>query len=362
LRVALVTSSQTAALQDMLKVLRRYPWLQLCIYHAPVQGDGAAEKIAAAIHHLSAQHQTARSVDVILLARGGGSLEDLWEFNEEIVARAIVASPIPIVTGIGHEVDTSIADLAADHHAHTPTEAAQTIVQLWKSARDVLDASGIRLRRGENAIVADAQQRLAGIRRHEMFRRPMDRVNQLRQLLDDRQRAMSLGIGERLRIAQRQVEQFNERLERHRPETLLARVRQRLAELDRALFDSAHSRIRILRDRLQDIVAMFADRNPKHEIRLRSQQTVALADRLQRAGVGDIERRTMGLDGLQGRLEALAPQNVLRRGYSLTMLKKGRAIIRNAGQLRPGDKLVTRFADGQVESTVNDPRQLPLFE
>ena len=114
MRIALLTSRSTAALQDILKILRRFPWISLSLFHAPVQGDGSAEIIADAISRLN---KTAIA-DLIILARGGGSLEDLWEFNEEIVARAIVASRIPIVTGIGHEVDTSIADLVADYHAH----------------------------------------------------------------------------------------------------------------------------------------------------------------------------------------------------------------------------------------------------
>ncbi|MGH7214881.1 MAG: exodeoxyribonuclease VII large subunit, partial [Tepidisphaeraceae bacterium] len=127
LRVALITSRDGAALQDMLKVMRRFPWLRLMLYHVPVQGDGCGAKIATAIDHLSAFHEQVGGVDVVLLGRGGGSLEDLWGFNEEAVARAVARSRLPVVTGVGHEVDVSIADLVADHHAHTPTEAAQVI-------------------------------------------------------------------------------------------------------------------------------------------------------------------------------------------------------------------------------------------
>jgi exodeoxyribonuclease VII large subunit len=124
MRIALVTSRGTAALQDMLKVLRRFPWLRLALFHVPVQGDGAAQQIAHALDTLSRQAADVGGIDLILLARGGGSLEDLWAFNEECVARAMAASTIPIITGIGHEIDVSIADLVADYHAHTPTEAA----------------------------------------------------------------------------------------------------------------------------------------------------------------------------------------------------------------------------------------------
>src|SRR5258706_6500644 len=151
-RVVLVTSAQTAAVQDMLKVLRRFPFLQVQVYHVPVQGDGSAEQIAAALRHLHADQPAPGSerkattrilppIDLILLRRGGGCLEDMWEFNEEILARAIRASRIPIITGIGHEIDVSIADLAADHHAHTPTEAAQVATRYWRTAQITMDAS-----------------------------------------------------------------------------------------------------------------------------------------------------------------------------------------------------------------------------
>ena len=133
-------------------------------------------KIAAAIQHLNATG-TLGGVEVIFLARGGGSLEDLWAFNEEIVARAVASSVIPIVTGIGHEVDVSIADLVADHHAHTPTEAAQVITGQWRLAADQLDGGRRRLARVLRTMLSDLGQRLRSIERHEAFRRPTDRVN-----------------------------------------------------------------------------------------------------------------------------------------------------------------------------------------
>src|SRR5207247_192350 len=133
---------------------------------------------------LNRQAPKGAGCDVILLARGGGSLEDLWEFNEEIVARAIAQSAIPIVTGIGHEVDVSIADLVADYHAHTPTEAATVVVRRWQTARDRIDERALRLRRELRQVIDDARQRLVMIRRHDLFRRPAHRLNLLRQHLD----------------------------------------------------------------------------------------------------------------------------------------------------------------------------------
>ncbi len=361
-RIVLLTSSATAALQDMLKVLRRYSFLKLSLFHVPVQGDGSAAKIAAAINLLNAQSTTPDGIDVILLARGGGSLEDLWEFNEEIVARAIVASQIPIVTGIGHEVDTSIADLAADYHAHTPTEAAQIIVQHWKTAGEMLDISALRLRRGVRTRVATAQQRLAGVQRHEMFRRPLDRINQLRQLLDDRHRALALAVGQQLRIDQRRTTELGERLDQQRPELLVGRFRQKLNELEKRLAERARRGVRTLHDRLQRAIIRLGERHPKHQIRLVSQRLTASEKELNRAVISDLQKRQMRLSGFESQLRALGPENVLSRGYSITTMKKTGAVVRSHQQVKEGDRLVTQFAEGSAESVVADSRQLPLFE
>jgi exodeoxyribonuclease VII large subunit len=312
-RLVLITSTQTAALQDMLKVLRRFPFLHLQVYHVPVQGDGSAEKIAAALQHVNALH----SIDLILLSRGGGSLEDLWEFNEELLARAIAASRIPIITGIGHEIDVSIADLAADHHAHTPTEAAQVATRFWRTAKTTLDASSQRLIREMQSHLHHARQRLRHLERHEFFRRPLDRVNQLRQLIDDRQRTLTQAAATRLRRA---------------------------------------------RDRITHLESRLRERHPRHRTALESQRLTALATRLSRATTQAIQSHSRQIDLLATRLHALNPQEVLKRGYSLTTHKKTGQIIKDPAQVKPGDTLLTRLANGQIESKVEDTRQLKLFD
>ncbi|WP_428937098.1 exodeoxyribonuclease VII large subunit [Fontivita pretiosa] len=316
-RIALVTSRSTAALQDMLKVLRRFPWIRLYLYHVPVQGDGSAELIADGIRTLSRQAASIGGIDVIILARGGGSLEDLWAFNEEIVARAIADCSIPIVTGIGHEIDTSIADLVADYHAHTPTEAAQVVTANWKTVTDLIESAMMRLRRGLRNLVHQAAQRLASIQRHEFFRRPTDRLNQLRQLLDDRQRSLHFAAAQRLRAAS-----------------------ARLARLE----------------------SLLVECHPKHLVDLKRQRLTELSGRLAVAVRHDIDRRTQRIESLGRHLEAVSPQSVLRRGYTITMRKKDGTIIRSAQGAKVGERLLTRFADGTIESVVEDHQQLPLFE
>jgi len=317
MRIALVTSKEGAAIADMLKVLRRFSWLKLMIYHVPVQGDGAAERIALAIGEINRFAAKFGGVDVILLGRGGGSLEDLWEFNAEMVARAIVSSKIPIVTGIGHEVDISIADLVADYHAHTPTEAAQVITAHWRTARGDIEAAGLRLRREIRTMLSDCRRCLLAIERHEIFRRPLERIQLARQRLDHDQRALLLGMSNRLRI-------FNQRV---------ARLGLRLGA-----------------------------RHPRQTLALAHQKNQASRQRLWRAMQQMIGGYRNKLDAVQGRLIALAPGEVLKRGYSITTIKKSGVIVRSASQLKPHDRILTRLADGASESIVQDTKQMGLFE
>jgi exodeoxyribonuclease VII large subunit len=316
-RIALVTSREGAAVQDMLKVLRRFPWLKLMIYHVPVQGDGAAERIALAIGEINRSAARLGGVDVILLGRGGGSLEDLWGFNEEMVARAIVASKIPIITGIGHEVDVTIADLAADYHAHTPTEAAQVATANWRNARGTLEAAEIRLRREMRTKLEECRRRLMSVERHEIFRRPLERIQQARQRLDDRQRALVMVIGNRLRLWGQRLGKMGSRLQ---------------------------------------------ERHPRHALALLRQRCDVIGQRMTRGMEQLILRRRGRMEALTGQLRALAPTEVLRRGYSITTIKKSGIILRSTAQVKAGDRLITRVADGTSESIVRDTRQMSLFE
>jgi len=313
--IAIVTSRATAALQDMLKVLGNFPWLRLYLCHVPVQGKGSAAQIAAALQDLSRKASNL-NIDLILLGRGGGSLEDLWEFNEEIVARAIAASRIPVISGIGHEVDIAIADLVADYHAHTPTEAAQVAVAQWRGAREMLRVSEGRLLRSLRGVVTGAKQQLHASVRHEFFRRPLDRVNQLRQLLDEHQRSFHFTAAKRLGDAKSSIDSFA----------------MRMKSVD-----------------------------PSHLLRLRRERLRALSHQLMTVASRDGSRWMQLIDRRTDQLRALSPQAVLQRGYSITTTKKG-DVVRDAKSVKAGDKLITRFADGTVESTVQDSKQMSLFE
>lgn len=315
-RIALVTSTNTAALHDMLKVLRRFSCLRLMVYHVPVQGEGAAMQIAEALRDLSAG-ATSIGIDLIILARGGGSLEDMWQFNEEVVARAIAASIIPVITGIGHEIDVSVADLVADYHAHTPTEAAQVATAQWKNAAELMEQMRSRLRRELRNRLQQARQRLAHVERHEVFRRPRDRINQLRQQLDDRQQSLARVISARL-----------------------ARQRERMMRL----------------------LARLSERHPRQRLALVRERVLTRQRNLAAATRRVLEQRRQRLAGMLAHLNAIGPEQVLRRGYTITMLKKKGTVVKSAEQVKTGEKLVTRFVDGTVESTAEDKRQMGLFD
>ena len=314
LRVGIVTSPQAAALADVLKVLQRYPFLRLMLYPTPVQGAAAAEAIAAALRAASAE-PAARRADVVLLGRGGGSLEDLWAFNEEAVARAVAACGVPVVTGIGHEVDTSIADLVADYHAHTPTEAAQVIVARWRLAADAVDESARRLARAVRQTLTDAHQRLTAVERHEFFRRPMDQIDRLRERLDDQQR----------------------RLDQH-----------------------AAGRIAVIDRRLIALAGRLQAHHPAARLTLARQQTDHLEADFRRSAATALTRRSFAVDALDRQLASLNPANVVARGYSITRLPNGQ-IVKSISDVKTGERITTQLPDGQIESRTLDARQPELF-
>jgi len=210
-----------------------------------------------------------------------------------------------------------LRNLIADYHAHTPTEAAQVVSAQWRNAGDLVETISARTGRAMKQILQDARQRLTAVQRHEVFRRPMDRVNQLRQLLDDRQRSLSLA-------AISAMQGYSRRLER---------ISSRLGQV-----------------------------HPRHRVNLYAQRLNGIGVRLGTAASRMQERQHERLNAMEAQLRALSPEAVLKRGYSITSIKKSGKIVRAASQVKTGERLTTRFADGTVESIVEDQKQLPLFD
>lgn len=361
MRIAMVSSREAAALADMLKVLARFPWITLGLFHAAVQGEGSGAALATAIELLG-RVGPSMGYDLILLARGGGSLEDLWGFNDERLARAIANSMLPVITGIGHEVDVSIADLVADHHAHTPTEAATVAVRQWIAAPDSLNAMRDRLHRCARTTITDARHRLTAIQRNDIFRRPTDRLNDLRQRLDHHEQSLLLLLHQRLRAFDRRLRHTSDRLERNAPAQQLWHRRQQLQRIHDRLFVAIQKQQRRRLDRLIANEHRLAIRGPHSMLDRQQQQLNTIVLRLERAQKVSHKQSHQLLDSLGARLESLSPNSVLRRGYSMTRLKKSGQIVRSPQQVSPGTHLLTRVTDGEIESIAEDPRQPRLFE
>jgi exodeoxyribonuclease VII large subunit len=298
-RIGIVTSLQAAALRDVLAALeRRARHLPVAIYPTLVQGEGAAAGIADAIRTAAERGEC----DLLIVARGGGSIEDLWAFNEEIVARAIDACPIPIVSGIGHETDTTIADLVADCRAATPTAAAELASAGWFEAQAEL-------------------RRLANELRHHMQRRLQERM----------QRVDLLG---------RRLSHPGERLGRLRAET---------AHLASRLGSSLRQKIVACRTDMQGLETRLAVRRP--DIRHAQRDLDELAGRVRAAAAVGLTQHRHRLQSLAASLGHLSPQAVLARGFSLVRKSDG-SIVRSSAQLDDGDRLRLTFGEGEAEAQV----------
>ena len=362
-RVALVTSPSGAALRDILQTLaRRFPALDVLLFPVRVQGEGAADEIAGAIRLLNAKAAALGGIDVAIVGRGGGSLEDLWAFNEEVVARAIVASRVPIVSAVGHEVDVSISDLVADLRAPTPTAAAELIAPRMADLIDGLEQGSTRASRAVRHALELAQARLDTTRAYDGLARPLARLRESSQRIDEnRQRlrhAFAGLVGER-----------RERL--HRADLAIlrfgtgagfARVSERLASmvyhLDRMLGRILRGHERHVADRATKIaVALPRSALARFDERLR-QSRERLAGLMQ-SGL-TLQRRM-----LEARIDAVAardPRRVLQRGFSITRDAKTRRVIRSVDQVRDRMRIITQVSDGEFRGTADDPRQPGLFD
>ena len=201
-RIALITSPTGAAVRDMIQVLtRRWPRADIVVVPVAVQGDQAAGQIAAALRRV----HLIPGVDVVICGRGGGSMEDLWAFNEEIVARAICACRVPVVSAVGHEVDVTIADLVADRRALTPSEAAELVVPLESDVRAELDLIRQRLMSSLRQQTQRARLRLDSLAGRRCFARPLDRIHELSHKLDDLEARLKRGVRQTIETSRQQV-------------------------------------------------------------------------------------------------------------------------------------------------------------
>ena len=218
--IGIVTSPTGAAIQDMLNVLRRrFPALEVIVAPVKVQGIGAAEEIAEAIHDLNTLH----GIDVIIVGRGGGSLEDLWAFNEEAVARAIYSSRIPVVSAVGHEIDFSISDFVADLRAPTPSAAAELVVKDRNEIIDILRNFSYTIQNIVANRLQSSKERVHALIRSYSFNKPLDLFRQRGQLIDDLEHRLQQVTVHRLGLMRQQIQSLSKRVQSVDPQLTLKR-------------------------------------------------------------------------------------------------------------------------------------------
>jgi len=313
MRIGVVTSRSGAAIEDIKdSIYGRWPCAQLFLFDVPVQGEGSADKIASAIRRANAMRKQF-GLELLIVGRGGGSMEDLWAFNEEPVARAIFASILPVISAVGHEVDVTIADLVADARASTPTRAGVLAVPDYREELHKLHALARRLHLNLQSVLQNRANRLETILASRVFRSPLGPLQIASQRLDE--------LVLRLSNAQKHN---------------LARFRDFLS-------------------RLQELVKRI---EPHGLLNRRQVELLNLSGRHRGAAVSILNKKQLQLAALENRLQALDPRSVLNRGYSLTINQRSGKVILGPADVNIGDPLVTELAGGHKIHSITDKLEI----
>lgn len=302
--IGIITSATGAAIRDILSILkRRYAYAKVIIYPTPVQGEGSAIKIANAIKLANQREEC----DVLILSRGGGSLEDLWSFNEEIVARAIFDCVIPVVSGVGHEIDFTIADFVADHRAPTPSAAAELV------SPDSIETIA-QLKQREERLIRHQQQLIHNLQRRVEFLsiqipHPKQRLIELIQRTDE----------------------YSMRLKHH--------IENKLT-----------NRKMLLSNWIQKISAL----NPVHKVSQQIEKVRYLQSQFEKSITHILEKSNSDISRLQHTLQTVSPVSTLERGYAIVTDRKSNTIVRNTSNIFVGDKIRITLSKAEIDSTIDD--------
>lgn len=303
-RVGIITSKTGAALYDILDVLkRRDPSLPVVIYPTMVQGDDAAIQIAQAIGRANSRNEC----DVLIVGRGGGSLEDLWCFNNEILARTIAASQIPIISAVGHEVDMTIADFVADVRAPTPSAAAELVSRDNSHKDQSLVAKQHKLASAMRYYLAQQKQQSAQLLHRLERQHPSYQLQRQSQQLDELDMRLRRAMQRFIDTRQQAVERKHHRLQLNSPVKHLAQQKSRLERVEHKLLDAMDRKLLTMR----------------HQLSIAAEK-----------------------------LDTVSPLATLERGYSITQTEQGK-VVTSADDVKTGDLLVTRLANGEIHSTVS---------
>lgn len=337
--VGVVTSPTGAVLRDIVKTLnRRFPGLRIILNPVRVQGQGAAEEIARAIGEFNEYEE---KVDVLIVGRGGGSIEDLWAFNEEEVARAIASSKIPVVSAVGHETDFTIADFAADLRASTPTAAAEMVAPERVA---IEDAIGDLIRRMESQLRGSIETN----------------IQDIDGLSDRAIRAVSYSLNSvsgRLNAVYRHLGAIS-------PRKKLELRREKLSELQRAMTRGVTHISEALNTKTSNLSGRLTALKPERWIDARRDLVERVAKDIDNRLRARFESFVKRMEVASGRLEAFSPLKALERGYSIVTTLDGKRVIKSVDELQTGVKIKLRLKDGERKATINsgrDPAQGKLF-
>jgi exodeoxyribonuclease VII large subunit len=301
--IGIVTSPQAAALRDILNILRRrHHSASILIYPAQVQGTIAAQEVTAGVKYFN----RAKKVDVIILARGGGSAEDLAAFNHEGLARAVAASEIPIVSAIGHETDFTIVDFVADLRAPTPSAAAELVIRSRQEIEEQAESLRRRLARAMRYRLLMARQTLTEAAQHGAFARMMDGINQRQQSLDDLLFRLEKSEGKLIEQNRRRWERVSAAVRHYDARRVLSGIRRDLASRSAAMAVAMRTALRRQRGRIEQI---------------------------------------------EGQLKELSPMAILERGYALVFDSSGK-LVKSSGQVEKGDEISARLARGSLAARI----------
>lgn len=302
-RIGIVTSPRGAALQDILNVLRRrHHAANILIYPAQVQGEAAPSEVSAGIRYFNRSH----TVDVIVVARGGGSIEDLAAFNDEGLARTVAASELPVISAVGHETDVTIIDFVADLRAPTPSAAAELVIESRQRLDEMVNSLGQRLQRAARYQLLMSRQRLTFLAQHGAFGRMREAIGRRHQLLDE--------------LVYRLADAHQQQLEAYRRRFDVAVARLRASDVRRGLAS-------LRRDLAGHVAALAA---------------------VTRAALLRYQAR---LQQANAQLQALSPLNILERGYALVFDASGK-LVKDAAQVRRGDEISARVHQGEIKARV----------
>jgi exodeoxyribonuclease VII large subunit len=350
--IGVVTSSTGAAIRDILRVLkRRFANVHVQIYPVKVQGEGAAKEIVAALRHFN----RVKFADVLILARGGGSLEDLWAFNEEIVSRAIAESEIPVITGVGHETDFTIADFVADLRAPTPSAAAEIVVRSRQEfERHIAERYG-RLVHHMRYLLSERRHRVRDLQTHRGFRQLEALVRQRRQHVDELSSAFAAALRFQLSAARQRLTRADTQISSFDLRARAVVLRRRIDQQRDALRAALERVVTRKQRRFAAARVEFAQLDLRARVgklrRVLDERSSELQVRIGHALIA--KRRRLEAAALQ--LEERSPFQLLERGYAIAYDASGK-VLRSPDQVAPGEDISVRLARGQLDATVRRKR------